>query len=553
MLAGVVVYPSDNPFYTYHTKLWTILHQGGALLLQAGMSERTLSLLLSGVAGMLSFQALALVVFALSRRMFVALGAAFLIFYSRGAQFGVVYPIWLMDTEHTYGVVGLSLFVLVLGLLGSGCPRLGGFLLGVAPAVHPSLGAGLWVVVAVALIVDAPRLPPAVRAGWPYAAAGAAVTVTSLAVQLLFIYDPPPVDSAAVQEYLTAFTTYWDAHRRPVDLASPGVIFNVLAVIVAGAWLAAIRRQVSEEAAFLLRAVIACGVVGAGAVVVTWLPPDALPRWVVTLMPARILNANALMLSALLFGVLGSTRSRVVPAALSALVAVGLLLGGHSRFWERVNPDSWVVELWRLNQATVIEIAACGVAALSLWYWWRQGEAAERMRPGFTSALERAARALVLAVMGVAVVGTWSLPLNAELDDYHNAALYEVASREPNGLMVASGAFHLAQLRSRRPVLVNAGAIDTLAYAPESGPAMDRILRDVYDLDLRYPPADSPPGLGLIPDAHNKRVWEGYSRERWQEIRRTWNVTQVLTPVTHTLNLPIAAQSRDARLYVIPE
>ena len=34
VLAGFVIYPPDNPFYIYHTKLWTILHQIGAVLLR---------------------------------------------------------------------------------------------------------------------------------------------------------------------------------------------------------------------------------------------------------------------------------------------------------------------------------------------------------------------------------------------------------------------------------------------------------------------------------------------------------------------------------------
>ena len=57
----------DNPFYLYHLKLWTILHQICALLLRAGLSEIALSKLVSGLLGMVSFQAIAMIVYALSR------------------------------------------------------------------------------------------------------------------------------------------------------------------------------------------------------------------------------------------------------------------------------------------------------------------------------------------------------------------------------------------------------------------------------------------------------------------------------------------------------
>ena len=51
VVAGLVDYPPGNPFYIYHTKFWTVLHQMGAVLLRAGLSEMTLSRLVSGLLG----------------------------------------------------------------------------------------------------------------------------------------------------------------------------------------------------------------------------------------------------------------------------------------------------------------------------------------------------------------------------------------------------------------------------------------------------------------------------------------------------------------------
>ena len=140
VVAGLVTYPPDNIFYIYHTRLWTALHQILAVALGAGVSEITLSLVVSGVQGMLTFQALALFVYALSRDVLLAVGAAALIFFTRSAEYGVVYPLFLLGTEHTYGVIGLSTGVLIVGLLGAGWYRTGAFFLGIAPCIHPALG-----------------------------------------------------------------------------------------------------------------------------------------------------------------------------------------------------------------------------------------------------------------------------------------------------------------------------------------------------------------------------------------------------------------------------
>ena len=42
VVAGLVRYPAENPFYIYHTKLWSLVIQICAVLLKAGLSEITL-------------------------------------------------------------------------------------------------------------------------------------------------------------------------------------------------------------------------------------------------------------------------------------------------------------------------------------------------------------------------------------------------------------------------------------------------------------------------------------------------------------------------------
>ena len=132
VIAGLVKYPAGNPFYVYHTKLWTVLHQICALLLLSGVSEVTLSRLVSGLVGMVSFQALSLFVYALSADVPLAIGSMIVIFLSNVTDHGAGYPVLLMDTSHTYGALGLSTIVLVVALFGAGCYRTAGFLLGLA-------------------------------------------------------------------------------------------------------------------------------------------------------------------------------------------------------------------------------------------------------------------------------------------------------------------------------------------------------------------------------------------------------------------------------------
>jgi hypothetical protein len=120
------------------------------------------------------------------------------------------------------------------------------------------------------------------------------------------------------------------------------------------------------------------------------------------------------------------------------------------------------------------------------------------------------------------------------------------------GLLLTGGNLHLVQLRTRRPVLLDGGGLDALPYAPESGPQMVRILRDVYGIDFFDPPEEAR-GIGMVPNGFNYMAWQGYPRDKWREIRRTYGVTQVLTYAQWTLDLPVAARNAVHVLYDIPE
>jgi hypothetical protein len=136
------------------------------------------------------------------------------------------------------------------------------------------------------------------------------------------------------------------------------------------------------------------------------------------------------------------------------------------------------------------------------------------------------------------------------LDRTNNQALAKVA--KGRGMLVTGGDIKLIQLRTRRPVLVDGGGLDGLPYALESGPALERILRDVYAIDLFNPPEEAR-GRGTIPNEVNRSVWERFSRDQWLLIRRTYDVTQVMTPPGWALALPVVAHDPGFVVYDVPD
>jgi hypothetical protein len=175
-------------------------------------------------------------------------------------------------------------------------------------------------------------------------------------------------------------------------------------------------------------------------------------------------------------------------------------------------------------------------------------EPAAGTRP--TRLLVSATYGLMVTVLIGVVILLWRWPVQPEatifVDRTTNPALAQVA-KDP-GLLLTGGDMQLIQVRTRRPILINGGGLDGLPYALESGPALERILRDVYAIDLFNPP-DEARGRGAIPNQYNRAAWERFSRDQWQTIRRTYDVTQVMTPPGWTLALPVVIDDAGFVLY----
>jgi hypothetical protein len=562
VVAGIVHYPPGNPFYIYHLKLWTVLHQVCALLLFSGVSEIALSRILSGLIGMVSLQALAMIVYGLSRDTLLAIGSAFLIAFTRSAEYGVSYPIYLMGTTHTYGAIGLSTVALIAGLAGAGWYRAGGFLVGLAPAVHPSLGAWFGLVVLAAAVWHFRSNWSEVRPALKFLLAGCSVTAVSLAAQLFQSRGISPIDPAQAARYLASFVTFWDAHRQPPNLSAEGVKLTVGVATLAMLSLT-LSASLPRSAALLLRIVFMAAALSLVLALVSWLPPAALPSTLLILMPTRLVNLNALIAVAVLIGLVGhlaGSGHRISSGLLLVYLSVGLFISNRSMLWEGVDDSvlrSLVPSVIRDSPTRPLQILLT-VSALLLVITaalrWRPGQQPSPAVTASRRAVATLARCGVLMTLAAATFLLWRWPPRSGGDVYtdrtNNGVLAHVAAG--SGLLLTGGELHLVQLRTRRPVLLDGGGLDGLPYALEGGPALEQILRDVYVIDLHDPPEEAR-GKGVIPDAVNRTTWERFTVERWRQIRRTYQVTQVMTRPDWILTLPVTFRDAAFAVYDIPE
>ncbi len=605
ILAGLVEYPRNNPFYMHQSRIWTVLHQLGAICLSCGISERTLSLLTSGILGMFIYQALSMTVFVFSRGLLISLLGPFFVFLSGATDFGATYPILLMGYNHTYGILALAYAVLVLALFGAEQIALGAFLLGFAPAVHPPTGAFLWMAVLIGLAWKKNDSAWIRKRGVAAFFLGTALMVLSLLVHLVISYDVPGVSREVTARYMNAFIKYWDGHRQPADLGSLGAALNFYYLGMGALWLLFSGRKLSRGPEFFLRSTMVMAFLGVCAALLSHLPPERLPNVFFELMPTRMLNVATFCFMSILIGTLygrkGSlavqgvllivladtlyfrvfgTYKIMLVAALLALI-LGILASLKSRPEKRRDAGvaatamglllfPFLTHSLGLSGPYGRKVGLAAGLALAAYLFIRSVRPLRRIDPWVfadrlgswmrdrAKALIPASRAAILGGLALAAV----IFLGQDRTDAHfrkytlknraNDAVLAAASTTP-GLLLLSPELHLFQLRTRRPVLLDPEYLDMLPYTPQVGPELDHILTGVYGINLFEPPAElKEKRNGTLPKNAGRAIWEGRSDMDWRQIRREFGVSQVISPAEWRLHLPVEAKSKTLTLYGIP-
>ncbi len=333
---------------------------------------------------------------------------------------------------------------------------------------------------------------------------GAGVAVSSasfLSYRLLAAHGPlSPQD----ETILATFLSLWDFHRAPLAWKGAAV-----AAVVTSTLLALVEWRRSPT---LLVALGASAVLAAAATLAFGLARSAgvpLPTFAEMLMPARYLDLTLLAAQPLVMGLLLRHADRPVHAlTLAAYVAL--------------------VWLSLVTRGTAYEVTAAFALVAAILRRVPEGSA----RPALL-VLPAVVSLIAWRPIGKA---TWHA-----LDDPPPATLFATILEPDSETIVPESDLHLVQLHTRQRILLDGGALDQLPYAPEIGPDLVAILRDVYGVDFDHPPELH---TAKIPQEPARTVWANRTRMEWSLLAHRYGFTKVLTRQSLALDLdPVAAEA----------
>ncbi len=606
ILTGAVSYPAGHPHEVFHLQAFSLPNHLSAAILwftdSVDLVSRARNFLVVFLSGFGPF----LVAVVLSRRPLVGFAASALVLSDALYRFQGVYPTFVFPTFYSHGHVGAWVAVITVGLLAGGLHRTGGFLLGLAPAIHPLLGVLVWLW---ATAGGTARRVLA-RSALPFAL-GVLVSGASWWLSRSLVPDAEPVelytpgDAATGELVRSQFIEFTDPHRRLPEVHAGvfkfGYASNLMAFVATAAVLLAAARQTTSRGA--ARALV-------GFVALAWavvwgarafeLVVGELPDAAVTAMPYRLSNVSAILLVPLSCAALVMTAERISERAL-ALAVLGLslivLAGGAAAVLSWSDPDAARFRLASgllligavlgagvvggSARSSVVPVA-CALGLLGLFLHMRFESGFEGVIV-LTGGLLVTAIALGLARSGPVLreLGGGRLPLGALLafaclsttgvsvgsDNAEPSSLvtwfdeeldlWLDLNAEPDELVLPPLIPRTQiQAKTGHPVLLELGTLWLMPYLPGLSTVIGRMTRDLYGVDYGDRAA-----LELLAgeddylgqhDTAWKDVWRGRRRAEWRALGEEYGFRLVVAPTTWNIDLVPEIVNDEWTLYRIP-
>lgn len=532
IMAGLIDYPRNNVYFLLRTNAWSLMNQLGAAALKLGVTEETLNIAFCALGGAFSFTSLGLISLAWSNNIFISLLLPLFMYV-----IGLVglpsanYPIFLMGTIYTQGIIGMFFGLLAMGFASCGRLKTAALVAGIAVSVHPTLGLFYLLSFALFLLAVRSTLPTTeTEAICKALATGILISLSSLIIQkLYFAVKLPAADSETVRVLLHKCLQNFSWHRSP-DSKKWFTGATTVAMIPAVLALIELRQKSNPEK----RRYAATAVCAITVTALCFVTTDSLvgSDYFDLIMSWRYFNILNVCCIPVTFGILGYS--------------------GHSRDWQGLALLIGLVSLAALIRDTdpVIGYVSFGLSAG--WVLFARERIAStrltRIKNSLAGACLAGAVAWVIFPAALAV-----LQQNFDKSifiNYKHTAEYTLLSNRPGTLLISS-ASGLLQQQLRRPVLIGPNDLESHLYLPGTLPAFNHILSTVYGLDLMTATPNSPIHNCWMTREH-RTLWESRPPAEWRELKREFGITDVATPPNWSLKLPVVMATPDFALYEIP-
>jgi hypothetical protein len=533
VLLGLVRHEPTAVPYAYHASVFSVVNYIGCLFLALTDSEVSSSILLAGLMGVLSMQALALVVFFVLRNTYQAVLITGLLGTINYFGTGLSYPILFMGSEHTYGRAGLILVVYAIALLGLARYRLGFFLCGITLAVHPPWG--LWLnacLMAVLLFQYGAFKPILNKVNVSFYLSGVLIAVGLFAWQRINFdlnLAVPAHDPDASRIAFLNYTRYWDYHRQ--KFSNPSELLEAFTYSFLSLYfvIRALKDSSRPPEKLFCYLVAASALLSSVFVFIpSWFDPRHFPEQLVALMPGRFINltiflATPLWIGGLAIAVNRSTRSLGFYILIITLSALAVYSAGKGDGARRI------AAMMYLTCAAALYVDMARRRFSGAYPLITVEHAAGRIPNS---------RAFAVSVASIALVLSYYVVRNIDTMRHR----FDTVTMPGNfsGTVLVTFDRWLLQMETRQATIVP--HIDGYAYLGKGSIlALNRLTTDIFGISIADVPSKNLSLHGsVIFTTDYKALWEARKCAEWEVLAGKYKFGMIFTPAHVQLSLPKA-------------
>ncbi len=554
VLAGMVNYSPDTPFYLYNIKVFALINQLSALLVWITGSPVFVNIFTSALLGAISCMALCLMIYAFSRNAYISIAGLLTIIALNMIRPGIVYPIWLYGMCHTYGILGLSFMVLTAALYGCRKYKWALICTGLAPSVHPSWGVFLALILTAAGLINIKFCWLLAKKYWKYFAIGFGISILALILQMYWMRVLPTIDPEQKKLYLDNFIRYWDCHRQPLNFTHRSIWVAACSAVTAIIGLLTLKFRSGTR--FLLTALSAAGIFGFIGAYISHLPYDKVPLYVLMFMPGRYLNLSILVFPALAVGLLFSRNLYRRPWSL--LVYAGVLYFWYVKY-SFLAFLNWQMLRYSLGLFDVFAVAFDILLTMTIILGITRYCMKKKIHPLTILKFIRKqvnypeAKKTLLVLLAIFFLFpvlcyfTRSLINGNLLPSFYSSPTEKTSEfyariAKDKGVLLNTPENYLISLKTKRPVWFDMGALDGFPMVPECAGKFNPGLQEIYGVSLLEKPGDKFCNQGVLPSEIHRTLWESRSRQEWRNLAKKYNFTGIIVPYSWKLQLNRAAE-----------
>lgn len=477
ILSGIVVFPSE---YTNVTNIyfngWTILHQITGFFLKLNINAELISIIIIFFSNTFHTFGIFLLSKGVTKSSLFAVTLALWSIILRHNFGHTDYPV-LIFSEHSYGMLSLSLFTLIVGLMANNNFRLFGFFSIILIGIH--LVVGLWVLSIIIFIYFLQKKFIKKKLIY-FKEISIGITVGLIPILIsLYVFSTATVDKILLDvDSFQIYMSAWDHHRNNFSINYSYLFKTILLVILSFSLLVFLdKNDLKKNLNFmLLFIIITC--LGSSLIYLAYkIFPNFFPSLILRGMPTRLSLLHTLVGYPLLLS--------IIFFFIKHFIKIPSFISGNKK----------------------IKILALLVLPISILFLVNANKIGKNIIKRVDVFNENFSKH-----KNIEEKKFWASVRNLKTEGYFVTTINSITPTIVYG---------------NKPYILNVRDLDHIPYHPETAKEVKNIIENIYGLDFNNPPKKY---VGGLKDEWYKEIFEERSQKIWSNLSEEFNLSGIIIP-----------------------